>query len=661
MHIMKIKLNVFLVVCAVIFLPLGGCEDVFDGGMNEDGNLVERAGTAQCVQVNEGGTATLSCPSGQIINSIAFASYGTPTGSCPNFSNGSCHASSSKSKVETACLNKQSCTVGANNGVFGDPCVGTYKKLAVAYSCVSTNAGQCGQGNEGSTVALSCPSGQVIKSIAFASYGTPTGSCPNFSNGSCHASSSKSKVESACLNKQSCTVGANNAVFGDPCVGVGKKLAVAYSCVSTNAAQCAEASEGGAANVSCPSGQVIGSIAFASYGTPTGSCPNFLNGSCHASSSKSKVEAACLNKQSCSVGANNDVFGDPCFSVGKKLALTYTCRDSGGPGPENGKLKVFLLAGQSNMDGVGKVDLGGNPNTDTRVPNIIAGLGSLRAMVIAEAPKYNYLVDAANPISYPDYTGDTRYPGWVTRSDVWVSYWTSRSGVEQTIESRNGALSVGFGSGNSMPEGYIGPEYGFGQIVGNAINDPVLLIKVSWGGKSLAVDFRPPSSGGTVGPYYSKMVAQMHQVLNDVRSYYPYYNGSGYDIAGFGWHQGWNDRCDAAYTAEYEYNLANLIRDLRREFRTPTMPFVIANTGMDNVNPNNGTSWALIEAQGNVSDPAKYPEFAGTVATVDTRPFDYGNNSPAPTFGYHWNFNGKSYFQIGESMGVAMMKLTIRQ
>jgi hypothetical protein len=185
---------------------------------------------AQCAAVDEGGTATLSCPSGQTIGSIAFASYGTPTGSCPNFSNSSCHASSSKSKVEAACLNKQSCTVGANNGAFGDPCVGTYKKLAVAYSCVSPNAAKCVQGNEGSTVALSCPSGQVINSIAFASYGTPTGSCPNFVASSCHASSSKSKVEAACLSKQSCTVGANNGVFGDPCGGTFKKLAVAYSC-----------------------------------------------------------------------------------------------------------------------------------------------------------------------------------------------------------------------------------------------------------------------------------------------------------------------------------------------------------------------------------------------------------------------------------------------
>ncbi len=310
---MTIKSNVFLVVCAVIGVSLGGCEDVFDGDMNEDGSQSERAGTSQCVQVDEGGTATLSCPSGQVIASVDFASYGTPTGSCPNFSSSSCHAASSKSKVEAACLNKQSCTVGA-------------------YSCVSPNAAQCVQVNEGGTATLSCPSGQSIGSVAFASYGTPTGSCPNFSSSSCHASSSKSVVEAACLNKQSCSVGANNGVFGDPCGGTFKKLAVTYTCVSPNAALCAQGNEGSTAALSCPSGQVIKSIAFASYGTPTGSCPNFVASSCHASTSKSKVEAACLNKQSCNVGANNGVFGDPCVGTYKKLAIAYSCGVGGGDG-----------------------------------------------------------------------------------------------------------------------------------------------------------------------------------------------------------------------------------------------------------------------------------------------------------------------------------------
>lgn len=41
----------------------------------------------------------------------------------------------------------------------------------------------------------------------------------------------------------------------------------------------------------------------------------------------------------------------------------------------------------------------------------------------------------------------------------------------------------------------IGPELGFGWVVGDALEEPVLLVKCAWGGKSLAVDFRPPSAG----------------------------------------------------------------------------------------------------------------------------------------------------------------------
>ena len=145
-------------------------------------------------------------------------------------------------------------------------------------------------------------------------------------------------------------------------------------------------------------------------------------------------------------------------------------------------------------------------------------------------------------------------------------------------------------------------------------------------------------------------------MLNHLPKYCPNYKGDAYEIAGFGWHQGWNDRINAAFTAQYEVNLSNLIKDLRAEFSAPKMRFVIGATGMGDANLD-PTAVALIAAQTAVADPAKHPEFAGSVATVDTRPFDYGINSPSPPNGYHWNFNGESYFHIGESMGLAMMEL----
>jgi hypothetical protein len=356
----------------------------------------------------------------------------------------------------------------------------------------------------------------------------------------------------------------------------------------------------------------------------------------------------------------------------------------------NGKLKIFILAGQSNMEGYGKVDRGGDPDRATIVcplradgtrsgpANILGGMGSLRAMVNNAPEKYSYLVDINKTITYTVkedipgcVKGDAKtYSSWATRSDVHVSYWDERSpGV--TVERRNGQLSVGFGVGNDMSvgEGYVGPEFGFGHTMGNALTDKVLLIKTSWGGKSLAVDFRPPSSVGLgvgsptltatadkTGAYYTEMVNKVRLVLSDIKKYYPDYDGKGFEVVGFAWHQGWNDRVTTQYVGQYEMNMANLIRDLRKDLNLPNMLVVIGNTGMAWAG-NDKNSLDLINAQASIADPAKYPQFTGSVTTVDTRPFHYPLTSPEVGFIYHWNYNGESYFRVGESMGAAMAKL----
>jgi endonuclease/exonuclease/phosphatase family metal-dependent hydrolase len=117
-------------------------------------------GTHKCAEVNENATAQLSCPSGQSISSILFASYGLPNGTCDSgFELGTCHATTSKSVVESACLGQTSCSVNARNSIFGDPCSGKGKRLKVSYACGTggildlcpddpnkTSPGQCGCG-----------------------------------------------------------------------------------------------------------------------------------------------------------------------------------------------------------------------------------------------------------------------------------------------------------------------------------------------------------------------------------------------------------------------------------------------------------------------------------------------------------------------------------
>ncbi|MBC7464409.1 MAG: right-handed parallel beta-helix repeat-containing protein [Bdellovibrio sp.] len=94
-----------------------------------------------CSQVGESGTSSLSCPSGQVMISIDFASYGLPTGACGNFAaQSSCHAGTSLNVVKAACATgKSTCSVKASNSVFADPCVGKRKKLFVQVSCAATS------------------------------------------------------------------------------------------------------------------------------------------------------------------------------------------------------------------------------------------------------------------------------------------------------------------------------------------------------------------------------------------------------------------------------------------------------------------------------------------------------------------------------------------
>ena len=321
-------------------------------------------------------------------------------------------------------------------------------------------------------------------------------------------------------------------------------------------------------------------------------------------------------------------------------ATAATLFQSVKPPAGNGKLKVYILAGQSNMQGKGRVETGRDPNnlTNTSFPG---GLGSLRNMLNKNPSKYGYLADPAHPIAGGN-------PGWLTRSDVRVTYWSDPG----TGENRRGDLDADFG--DTGGQGRIGPEYAFGLQVGSQLGDQVLLIKYAFGGKSLIADFRPPSSGGTVGPYYTGMIARVNQVLANLSTYVPAYSGGGYEIAGFCWHQGWNDIGET--TAVYETNLTNLIKDLRSDLAVPNLPVVIGTTGMANAN-SSADRLALIAAQTNVSNPALHPEFNGTVTTVDTRPFDFGTLLGVSTEGYHWNWNAESYFNIGESMGKAMMAM----
>lgn len=298
-------------------------------------------------------------------------------------------------------------------------------------------------------------------------------------------------------------------------------------------------------------------------------------------------------------------------------------------------VKVFILAGQSNMEGQGII---------AADPKRNGGKGSLEYLVKdpGTADRFRHLVDQDGK--------------WITRDDVWISYL-----------DRQGALTVGYGP---KPD-RIGPELGFGWVMGDALSQPVLLIKCAWGGKSLAVDFRPPSSGKipyslgekqdaevasepiTVGKYYREILTLTKTALGKVKELVPGSDGR-YELAGFGWHQGWNDRINDKFNAEYEANLANFIRDIRKDLGVSALPFVIAETGMSGPTETHPRALSLMKAQAAV---AEHAEFKGNVAFVGTKAFWRPQEESPSGQGYHWNTNAETYYLIGEAMGVAMKKL----
>ncbi|MCA9081386.1 MAG: hypothetical protein KDA58_12555 [Planctomycetaceae bacterium] len=281
------------------------------------------------------------------------------------------------------------------------------------------------------------------------------------------------------------------------------------------------------------------------------------------------------------------------------------------------------------------------------------------ATVVGQEGKFPYLVDAAG--------------NWVERDDVWYK------GV--VTATANKWLSVGCGAGANS----IGPELGFGHIVGDHHDEPVLILKASQGNRSLGWDFLPPGSErfehegftyagykdspsrwetGTTpkpidwyaGKQYDDCFTAVHQVLDSFDTEFPHWAGRGYEIAGFVWWQGHKDGGEP-YASRYEQNLVQLIKTVRNEFHVPQAPFVIATIGFDGWNLA-GPHKVVAEAQLAVSgDQGNYGEFRGNVQTVETRDFWRAAEASPKNQGYHYNQNAETYMLVGEALGTGMLKL----
>ena len=277
-------------------------------------------------------------------------------------------------------------------------------------------------------------------------------------------------------------------------------------------------------------------------------------------------------------------------------------------------VQVYILAGQSNMEGQGVVDM-----DHPKYYN--GGKGILNRVMAApkNAARYKHLKDEQGN-------------------------WTVRGGLTIGV--------TGYGSNDSRH--HIGPELQIGHRLGDAAEAPVLLIKTAWGGKSLFKDFRPPSAGGDVGEYYTKMHAEVKESLDNAAKEFPSLEGRQLEIAGFIWFQGWNDMFNKDALAEYETNLTHLIKDVRKEYNKPKLPVIIGELG--NGGPKAGENMLAIRAAQKAAAARK--EFDGTVKFVSTTAFARPKeDSPNVGHGHHWFGNAESYFLIGDALGQAMVEL----
>jgi alpha-galactosidase len=291
-----------------------------------------------------------------------------------------------------------------------------------------------------------------------------------------------------------------------------------------------------------------------------------------------------------------------------------------------------------------------------------------------------------------------RYPfllndggGWAARRDVY--YYDARV-------KRGSPLSA-TSNGNS-----IGPELGFGFVMGQLLDDPVLVLKSCIGNRGLGWDLLPPGSarfeaevtgrdGKKVkkvfagyqdkpdswvmdpakgldtppppfvdkngkpidwyaGKQYDTDIGDAKAALAELARIYPDYKGQGYEVAGFVYWQGHKDQ-NEVYAARYEHNLTQLIPALRKDFAAPSAKFVIA-TGCGNPG-RESFGLQIAEAQLAIGDPKKHPEFAGTVKSVDQRDLWREPEVSPRNQGFHYNRNAETYLETGIRLGWAMADL----
>jgi hypothetical protein len=299
-------------------------------------------------------------------------------------------------------------------------------------------------------------------------------------------------------------------------------------------------------------------------------------------------------------------------------------------------LQIFLLDGQSNM----------------------VGMGSLQHLKL--------LVD--NETTHDEYAHlwNSTSNDWAERDDVYIQF-----------DDQVGKLKAGLGAAGPARGGHIGPELEFGWVLGDdtcscdSRNPPVFVLKAAYGGRNLAIDFRPPTAG--MGNYsgikpihygweYREMITHIQDTLeNDLPKIVPNYNATlGYNLASMVWFQGWNDMLNWDMVNEYESNLKNLIRSMRLDLDAPDLPVVIGKLGMHGPAPTGRGADRVMAMRAGERAVTESDEFKESTVFVSTSQYVVDNET-SYNCNYHYYGCADTYCHIGKAFGRAMWNLIHQQ